>query len=155
LSGRSTAPGSDGPIRPPAPLIALVAGIVFVALVIGCYGFLTLTLHREVIAEPDATLLAGPSMVLAAAVLVFYLVLRGSRHGGRRLPWGRSVVAALGAWFAGPAVGGVVYAAGRSEPFAAIEFFFRHAGSVFTLASVVIAFVVVLLAPFLDRPGLR
>ena len=37
----------------------------------------------------------------------------------------------------------------------AITFFFGHLVTVYTLASVVAAFVVVLLAPLLDRPGMR
>jgi hypothetical protein len=142
-------------VRPPGPLIALVAAIVYISLVIAAYGFLSLILHRDIITEADASVLVGPIMALAASAAVFWIVLRGGRHRMPGLPWGRSVVAALVVWVVGPAVGGMFYAIGRSEPFSAITFFFGHLATVYTLASVVAAFVVVLLAPLLDRPGLR
>ena len=142
-------------MRPPGSLIALVAAIVYVSLVIASYGFLSLILHRDIITEADASVLVGPIMVLAASVGVFWIVLRGSRRRMPGLRWGRSVVAALVVWVIGPAVGGMVYAIGRSEPFSAITFLFAHLATVYTLASVVAAFAVVLLAPLLDRPGLR
>jgi multisubunit Na+/H+ antiporter MnhG subunit len=153
LSDRNTARSPDSG-RPRSPLIALVAAVVYIALMVGSLGFLRLVTDRDAI-EPDASVLVGPGMVVAAAAVVFFLVLRGTRYPARRLPVARSVLAALAVWLAGPALGGILYAAGRIEPLLAVSFFFRHLLGPFAGCLVLAAFVVVLLAPFLDRPGIR
>jgi hypothetical protein len=154
LSDRNTAPYPEAPRQRASPLIALVAAIVYVALMVGALGFLRLITDRDAI-EPDASVLVGPGMVVGAAAVVFLLVLRGTRYHARRLPFARSVLAAFTAWIAGPAVGGILYAAGRTEPLLAVSFFFRHLVGPFAACLVLAAFVVVLLSPLLDRPGIR
>ena len=151
MSDRNTAPSPEAR-RPRSPLIALVAVVVYVALLVGSLGFLCLVTDRDAI-EPDASVLVGPGMVAAAAAVVFLLVLRGTRFSARPLPVGRSVLAAFAVWIVGPAMGGILYAAG--EPLLAISFFFRHLVGPFAACLVLAAFAVVLFAPFLDRPGIR
>ena len=153
MSDRNTAPSPEAR-RPRSPLIALVAVVVYVALLVGSLGFLCLVTDRDAI-EPDASVLVGPGMVVAAAAVVFLLVLRGTRFSARPLPVGRSVLAAFAVWIVGPAMGGILYAAGRIEPLLAISFFFRHLVGPFAACLVLAAFAVVLFAPFLDRPGIR
>jgi hypothetical protein len=153
LSDRNTARSPEAP-RPRSPLIALVAAVVYVALMVGSLGFLRLVTDRDAI-ETDASVLVGPSMVVAAAAVVFLLVLRGTRYPARPLPVRRSVLAAIAVWVAGPAMGAILYAAGRTEPLLAISFFFRHLVGPFAVCLVLAAFAVVLLGPFLDRPGIR
>jgi hypothetical protein len=153
VSDRNTALSPEAH-RPSSPLIAIVAAVVYIALMVGSLGFLRLVTDRDAI-EPDASVLVGPSMVVAAAAVVFFLVLRGTRFPTRRLPVGRSVLAALAVWVAGPALGAILYAAGRTEPLLAISFFFRHLIGPFAACLVLAAFAVVLLAPLLDRPGIR
>ena len=153
MSDRNTARSPEA-LRPRSPLIALVAAVVYVALMVASLGFLRLVTDRDAI-EPDASVLVGPSMVAAAAAVVFFLVLRGTRFSPRPLPVGRSVLAAFAVWLAGPGMGGVLYAADRIEPLLAVSFFFRHLVGPFAACLVLAAFAVVLLAPLLDRPGLR
>ena len=153
MSDRSSAPSPEAR-RPRSALIAIVAAVVYVALLVGSLGFLRLVTDRDAI-EPDAGVLVGPSMVVAAAAVVFLLVLRGTRFPAWPLPVGRSVLAAFAVWVAGPAMGGILYAAGRTEPLLAVSFFFRHLLGPFAVCLVLAAFAVVLLAPLLDRPGMR
>lgn len=153
MSDRNTASSPEAHRRR-SPLIAVVAAVVYVSFLVGSLGFLRLVTDRDAI-EPDASVLVGPSMVVAAAAVVFLLVLRGTRFPARPLPWGRSVLAALAVWVVGPAMGAILYAAGRTEPLLAVSFFFRHLVGPFAVCLVLAAFVVVLLAPLLDRPGVR
>jgi multisubunit Na+/H+ antiporter MnhG subunit len=153
VSDRNTAPSPEAR-RPRSPLIAIVAAVVYIALMVGSLGFLRLVTDRDAI-EPDASVLVGPGMVVAAAAVVFLFVLRGTRYPARRLPVGRSVLAAFAVWAAGPAMGAILYAAGRTEPLLGVSFFFRHLVGPFAACLVLAALIVVLLAPFLDRPGIR
>jgi hypothetical protein len=131
-----------------------VAAIVYGSLLVATYGLIGLILDREVITESDASVLLGPAMVLLVSAVVFVSVARSvpRSRSSHRLPVARSVVTAVAVYLIGPAVGGMLYATGRSEPFAAITFFFHYASSPFILSSAVVAFVVVLLAPLIDRP---
>jgi hypothetical protein len=119
LSAHNTEPSASRPAPSRPYLIAFIAAIVYLALLIGSDGFISLLLNRDVITEQDAGVLIGPSMALAAGAVVFIAVSRGParREHPVRLPFGRALTTALSSYAAGPAVGGAVYAMGNTEPY--------------------------------------
>lgn len=159
MSGRSTAAppsGRGSSARGRALLVALVTTVVYVALLVGSYGFISLATDQDVISEPDAGPLIGPAMVIVACIVVFVAVLRGlpTARGAVRLPVARSVTAALSVYLVGPAVGATLYALGRHQAFTAVVFFFHNLGSEFVIASALIALIVVFVLPIVDRPSI-
>ena len=152
MSGPSTAQPTE---RQRSPLIALIAAIVFMALVVAADGILSLTINRDVIAEPDASPLLGPTMLAAGAAVVFTAVLptRPWIEGRPNFSLGRSFVAAVAIYLAGPLVGAILYSIGRAEPFTAVLFFFQYLASPFVIAAALAGFATVFGAPILERPS--
>ena len=121
---------------------ALMA-VVYGASLIATWGFTSLALDADVIAEPDAGPLLGPAMA-AGAILVTLAWLSRVRTAART--WGIPVLAAASAWFVMLLVGSLGYAATRGEPAWALLFAGRYAASAFLLLPAVLAGVVVVIA---------
>ena len=151
MSGPSTAQLSE---RRRSPLIALIAAVIFVALVVACDGVISLIANRDVIPQTDASPLLGPAMAAAGAAVVFIAVLptRPWIEGRPNFSLSRSFVAAVAIYLAGPIVGAILYSIGRDEPFTAVIFFFQYLASPFAIAAAVAGFATVFGAPILERP---
>jgi len=126
-------------------LPALMA-VVYGSALIATWGFTSLVLDADVIAEHDAGPLLGPAMA-AGAVLVTWAWLSRVRKAAR--PWGVPVLAAVSAWFVMLAIGSLGYAATAGEPAVVLLFAGRYAPSPFLLLPAVLAGVTVVLAAVL------
>ncbi len=62
--------------RPNPAVVPVFATAAFLAGLIGLWGFTSLLLNRDVIDYPDAGLLLGPSMAVAACVVTFLATMR-------------------------------------------------------------------------------
>jgi hypothetical protein len=74
-------------------LIATMTSVLFIALVIAVTGFEALLADVEAIPQPDASPYLGPTMVVAAAAVVFLATAAGIREGN---PGVTGLVAAIG-----------------------------------------------------------
>lgn len=128
--------------------------VVYGSALIAAWGFTSLALDADVIAEADAGPLLGPAMGAGAVLVTFAWLLR--LRGGVR-PWGSAVLAAVSVWVAMLVVGGVGYAATRGELAWVLIFAGRYAPSPFLLIPAVLAGVVVVLTAVLAgrSPGAR
>lgn len=121
-------------------LPALMA-VVYGAALIATWGFTSLALDADVIAEPDAGPLLGPAMAAGAIAATWAWLARLRTAAG---PWGIAVLAAASSWFAMLAIGSVGYAATRGETTWMLLFAGRYAPSPFLLLPAVLAGVVVI-----------
>jgi hypothetical protein len=129
---------SPPPQSPPPNryLIPVLATVFYGALVIAAFGFLSLFLGRDVIAEPDAGTLLGPTMVAGAAAVTFTALLRVD---GRRAPWGLALAAMASTFIVMVVVGAVLYAWGRGELVWLVIYAARQSISPFVLVAAVLA----------------
>jgi len=124
-------------------ILSALMAVVYGAALIATWGFTSLLLDADVIAEKDAGPLLGPAMA-AAAILVTWGWLSRVRTGHR--PWGASVLAAASVWFAMVAVGGIGYAVTRDELSWVVLFAARYAPSPFVLLPALLAGIIVVVA---------
>lgn len=134
-------------------LPALMA-VVYGASLIATWGFTSLALDADVIAERDAGPLLGPAIALGA-ILATWGWLSRLRPAAR--PWGVPVLAAASAWFVMLATGGIGYALNTGEPASVLLFAGRYAASPFLLLPALIAGVVIVVSSVLAgrSPGAR
>ena len=135
-------------------LLPVLMAVVYGAALIATWGFTSLLLDADVIAEPDAGPLLGPAMA-AGAIVVTWAWLRRVRAAVRA--WGVPVLAAASAWFAMLAIGSVGYAATRGELAWVLLFAGRYAASLFLLLPAVLAGIAVVITTLLAgrSPGAR
>jgi hypothetical protein len=129
----------------PAPqssryLLPALATVLYVALVIAAFGFLSLFLGRDVIAESDAGTLLGPAMVAAAAAVTFVALVRVA---DRRTPWGAVLAATTSTFIVMIAVGAFLYAWGRGELVWLLIYSAQQARSPFVIAAALLAGITV------------
>lgn len=124
--------------RDPQPnlLLAVMTLVAYLATVIMVFGFLSLFLDRDVIAERDAGTLLGPSMV-AAACLVTFVRLRRLRPEQR--PWRPAALAAASTYVVMILVAGVGYAFARQQPMWFVLYLQQQAVSPFVVAAAVLS----------------
>jgi predicted RND superfamily exporter protein len=132
-----------------ATVVACFAAGLYLALLVAAFGLISLATNTEVIADPSVGTLVGPVMAGAAVVmlLVFLISL------GRRVPAERQRISpgvafgvAVACYFVFVAAGGVAGAAGDpSQPFRYFLFAFAQLGSVYSIVTGILAFVVTLL----------
>ena len=97
------------PRLPPPPdprMLPLLAAITYGAGVIALWGFVSLALDVDAIAQTDAGPLLGPAMVLAACLITFAALLRVS---DRKSPTWPALVAAASVYIGMLLVGSVGY----------------------------------------------
>ena len=97
------------PRLPPPPdprMLPLLAAITYGAGVIALWGFVSLALDVDAIAQTDAGPLLGPAMVLAACLITFATLLRVS---DRKSPTWPALVAAASVYIGMLLVGSVGY----------------------------------------------
>ena len=130
-----------------AAIVAAFATVLYFALIVAAFGLISLATNLEVVNEPDAGPLVGPSMVGAAVLLVFIVMVT---HGVKAPPERQRVavgfavatgIAALGVFIA---VGALLYWIGDGQPLHAITFAESTLLGPFALATGVLAFIVAL-----------
>lgn len=127
-------------------LFPLLMAVVYAAALIATWGFTSLALDADVIAEKDAGPLLGPTMA-TGAILVTLAWLMRQRKIAR--VWGASVLAAASVWFVMVAVGSVGYAVTRGEAGWLLLFAARYAPSAFVLLPAALAGIVVVVSAVL------
>jgi hypothetical protein len=116
---------------PPNFLAAVMTVVVYLATVIMVFGFLSLFLDRDVIAERDAGTVLGPTMVAAAVIVTFVALVRP--------PWWAAAVTVTSTYLAMITVAGLGYAVARREPFWAVLYLQQQAGSPFVIAAALLS----------------
>lgn len=135
-----------------ATILAIFAAVLYLALVVAALGLISLATNLDVIIEPDAGPLVGPSMAGAAVVLVFIMMLTlgiSTRPERQRVAVGFAFAAGIAAIGIFIAVGALLYAAGDGQPFHVLTFSASMLLSPFTLAVGILAFIVVLVYSWL------
>lgn len=140
-----------------ALLTAIMATILFVALLVAVYGVISLATGLDLISDPDISPLVGPVMAAFACVVVFVSVLQSlrPRGGSLRLPWARSITTAIALYLLGPLLGALLVTIDQADFFAGLLFFVHVATGPFIPASAVIAIPMVLFAPLLAASSNR
>ncbi len=138
-------------------LVALAGTVIFGALLVAVDGVLSLVLDLDVVSEPDAGPLIGPLMAVVALAVVFFAILIAMRPTGKRanLPVAAAIVGAIFVYLLGPISGAVLYFIAREQLASGALFLAKYLTSPFVLASVALAFVVILVLPPLSRVGTR
>jgi hypothetical protein len=140
--------------RPNRHLLPALATVLYVALVITTFGFLSLFLGRDVIAESDAGTLLGPAMVAAAAVVTFVALVRVT---DRRTPWGAALAAAASTFIVMIVVGALLYAWARGEIVWLVIYAAQQSVSPFVIAAALLAGLTVVslwaVSPHAEEPG--
>jgi hypothetical protein len=121
---------------PPNFLAAVMTVVVYLATVIMVFGFLSLFLDRDVIAERDAGTVLGPTMVAAAVIVTFVAMVR---LRAERPPWWAAAVTVTSTYLVMITVAGLGYAVARREPFWAVLYLQQQAGSPFVIAAALLS----------------
>ncbi len=141
---------ADRPRGNPA-LASTFATAGFLAGLVAAWGFTSLLLDRDVIDYPDAGPLVGPSIAIAACVVVFLLALRATLTPPATLALAAGVITYLAA----PFVGGIAYAL-RLDDFSVVWPAAVHFGiGPFVIAAAILAGLVVGATAWLVRPRYR
>ncbi|MCY7287444.1 MAG: DUF6121 family protein [Cryobacterium sp.] len=128
--------------------VALFAGALYVALIVASFGMISLFTNLDVIDDPAAGPLLGPSMVAAAAVLVLAaMVLLGIRirPERQRVAVGNSLATGLAASGVFSIGGGIIYAVGNGQLSSVVTFAASMLLGPFAAATGVLAFIVTLI----------
>jgi len=128
---------------PPSPdprMLPVLAAVTYTAAVIALWGFVSLALNVDAIAQRDAGPLLGPAMVLGAAVVTLVALLRVR---SRRSPAGAGLAAAASVYVVMLAIGAVGYAIVRADVSWLVLFVGAYALSPFVLGAAVLSGLVV------------
>jgi len=128
---------------PPSPdprMLPVLAAVTYTAAVIALWGFVSLALNVDAIAQRDAGPLLGPAMVLGAAVVTLVALLRVR---SRRSPTGAGLAAAASVYVVMLAIGAVGYAIVRADVSWLVLFVGAYALSPFVLGAAVLSGLVV------------
>ncbi|TFC13984.1 hypothetical protein E3O19_11640 [Cryobacterium algoritolerans] len=113
-----------------ATVVAVFATVLYAALTIAAFGMISLLADRDVITDPNAGPLVGPSMTAAAALVVFILMLLlglRTRPENQRIAVGYSLGTGFVAFVSFLLVGAFLFALNAELPADSISF----AGSLF------------------------
>jgi hypothetical protein len=117
-------------------MLAVLVVVTYAAAVIALWGFVSLALDVNVVAQTDAGPLLGPAMVLASVVVTFVALLRVRR---RRSPVAAGVLAAASVYVVMLVVGAVGYTLIRADGAWLVLFVGSYALSPFVLGAAVLA----------------
>jgi Family of unknown function (DUF6121) len=128
-----------------------MAAVLYGALLVCAYGFISLFSGRDVIRQSDVGPLVGPVMVFVACALVLVSALLSlrPRGGPLRLPWARAITTGLAVYLLGPLAGAVIVTFDRGDVFSALLFFADNVTGPFVVASAIVAIPVLLVTPLL------
>jgi hypothetical protein len=101
-------------LPPPADprMLAVLAAVTYAAAVIALWGFLSLALNVDAVAQTDAGPLLGPAMVVGACAVTFAALLRVRKRSSPTVP---GVVAAASVYVVMLAIGAVGYTLIRAD----------------------------------------
>jgi hypothetical protein len=134
---------------PPDPrMLPLLATITYGAGVIALWGFLSLALDVDAIAQTDAGPLLGPAIVLTACLITFAALLRVGR---RASPTGPALVAAASVYIGMLLVGAVGYTLVTADLSWFVLFIGAYAVSPFVIGAALLAAVDVVVVWALTR----
>lgn len=123
-------------------LFAVLGAVLWAALVVAAFGFLSLLLDVEVIADAAAGPLLAPAMILAAGVVLALLLIRVQTAG--QGPGPNFVGASAATWIVLLLVGGVGYTLVAADPAQLLFFPLRYCLSPFIVAAALLAGAVAL-----------
>ena len=127
---------------PPDPrTLPVLATVTYAAAVIALWGFLSLGLDADAIAQRDAGPLLGPAMVLGAIVVTLVALLR---VGGRPSPTGQALVSVASVYVVMLAIGAVGYALVRADVAWLVLFVGSYALSPFLIGAALLSGLAVL-----------
>lgn len=121
-------------------MLPVLATATYLAALIAVWGFTSLALDTDVVADTDASRLVGPSMAAAAALVVF-LALRSV--GGRASPWWTAVAASALTYGAMLLAAVVARGLDAADPLTGLAFAATYAASLFTILPALLAGLVV------------
>jgi len=131
-----------------AAVVAVFATVMYGALVIAAFGFISLYTDRDVIDDPSVGPVVGPVMT-GVAVLVVFATLLGIALGvpeeRQRISLGVAFLVGFAAYFFFGVTGGILVGAGRGDPFGFVAFLGRQLISPFAGAAGVLGFVIAIL----------
>ena len=122
---------------PPDPrMLPLLATVTYGAAVIALWGFVSLALDVDAIAQTDAGPLLGPAMVLGACVVTLFALLR---IGRRASPTGPALLAAASVYVVVLVIGAVGYAIIRADASWLVLFVGSYALSPFVIGAALLS----------------
>jgi len=127
------------PQLPPPPdprMLPVLAAVTYAAAVIALWGFVSLALNVDAIAQRDAGPLLGPAMVLGAVVVTFVAMLRVVRRGS---PTGAALVSAASVYVVMLGIGAVGYTIVRADVSWLVLFVGGYALSPFVLGAALLS----------------
>ena len=129
----------DTPQLPPPPdprMLPVLAAVTYAAAVIALWGFVSLALNADAIAQRDAGPLLGPAMVLGAVVVTFVALLRVR---ARTSPTVAALVSAASVYVVMLGIGAVGYAIIRADVSWLVLFVGGYALSPFVLGAALLS----------------
>jgi len=133
----------DAPQLPPPPdprMLPVLAAVTYAAAVIALWGFVSLALNVDAIAQRDAGPLLGPAMVLGAVVVTFVALLKVVRRGS---PTGAALVSAASVYVVMLGIGAVGYTMIRADVSWLVLFIGGYALSPFVLGAALLSGITV------------
>jgi len=133
----------DAPQLPPPPdprMLPVLAAVTYAAAVIALWGFVSLALNVDAIAQRDAGPLLGPAMVLGAVVVTFVALLKVVRRGS---PTGAALVSAASVYVVMLGIGAVGYTMIRADVSWLVLFVGGYALSPFVLGAALLSGITV------------
>ena len=130
-----------------ATIFAVFAAVLYAALIVAAFGLISLATNLDVINEPDAGPLVGPSMATAAVLLLLIMLLTlglNTPPNKQRIAVGFAFATGIAAYGIFIAAGAALHAAGDGQPFHVLTFGASMLFSPFVLACGVLAFLVAL-----------
>ena len=127
------------PQLPPPPdprMLPVLAAVTYAAAVIALWGFVSLALNVDAIAQRDAGPLLGPAMVLGAVVVTFVAMLRVVR---RVSPTGAALASAASVYVVMLGIGAVGYTIVRADVSWLVLFVGGYALSPFVLGAALLS----------------
>lgn len=128
--------------------LAAFAIVLHVTLVVAAFGLISLLTDTDVIAEPDAGTLVGPTMVAASVLMASFLWLRIVRQvppEDIRVSLAAALGVGFASWFSFVIVGSVLYIFSTGQVFSFAVFMAAHMISPFAITAGLIATILTVL----------
>ncbi len=131
-------------------LFAVLTAVLYLALVICVWGFISLLAGEDVVAEPVGPVVAGVIPATATLVVLVAVLLR-LRDRRPRLAWLPATVSAVAVYAGAPLVAASALAVDRVDAAAGLLFFAARVTGPFVPSAAVLAGLLVLVAPLVRR----
>ena len=130
-----------------AVLISVLCTVLYLAVLVGVWGFVSLLTGIDVVPEPGIPILAGPIMAAVACIVLLLSVLFSLRRITGRPPVARAVVAGALVYLIVPLAGAAVLTLDAADPVAGLLFAAEMATGAFVPAAAIAAAVLVAAVP--------